>query len=76
MNANHVVYGRLVRNVENGIPQLPFNLEKAVANLAQAAMNSPEGPAKRFWTNRLWETRNKHRYVSQTATFNPEMTER
>jgi hypothetical protein len=54
----------IVRNVENGVPQNPIDVDKAVANYAQAAMNAPDGPAKSFWTAKLWETRNKYGYVT------------
>jgi hypothetical protein len=62
--------GRFVRKtrlVVDGVPQTPIDVEKAVANYAQAAMNAPEGPAKQYWTNKLWNTRNAYGYVTKLS---------
>ncbi len=70
--------GRFVKKsrlVVDGVPQAPIDVDRAVANLSQAAMNAPEGPAKAYWTKRLWTVRTQHGYVTKLATFTESSTQ-
>lgn len=64
-DANGRFVSKKSRLYVDGVAQRPINVETAVTNYAQAAMNAPEGPAKRFWTDKLWETRNNHKFVTK-----------
>ena len=66
--------GRFVRAIKNGEPQNVIDLDSAIANLAQAAMNADTETAKRYWTNKLWAMRNLHKYKTVPATFVPAST--
>ncbi len=66
--------GRFVREIKNDVPQNIINLDTAIANLAQAAMNADTETAKRYWTNKLWALRNLHKYKTTISTFVPAST--
>jgi len=70
--------GRFVKKSRlyvDGVAQTPIDVDRAVANLSQAAMNAPDGPAKAYWTKRLWDVRTSHGYVTKLATFTESSTQ-